>query len=155
MAETKLKPIQAIDNPYKFSVWSSLNTTLTNAATWYKVELNNANFDPNGDFDIVTDYDYTVPIDGIYFLNGHCRFGGLTDGDNLLLSLKLDGSTTLIRVDNEVFESANESLDVSLILELSEGDVITLEAQNVSTAGTNLTGANWALQFQGHLLSVL
>ncbi len=153
MAESKLKQIQAIDNPYKFSVSRVTSVfTLTNAAQWYTMDWNSEQYDLNSDFDITTNNDYTAPVTGYYLFTFRLRFAANTS-DTLYARIARSGGA-LARWDYEARGSTAHTMVGSVMLYLTANDVLTLDAQNVNSAASTIANGTYATSWEGHLVSV-
>lgn len=114
---------------------SGTQTGISNA-TATQIQLNAESYDPNGDFDSTTGYDYTVPVAGKYLVCGAIYFVGPGDGNLNRTMIYVDGS--LVKQEWSRGGSANDIIpNISCILDLSASDSVELWVEHVK--GSDLT----------------
>jgi hypothetical protein len=132
-------------NPYKFSVYRSGNQTVT-ASTLTKVQLNAENFDTNSNFDSSTNYRYTAPVAGFYFVNGKIKNNG-----NNILATYIYKNGTLLREGNNLNPATNLSGGVVCdLIQLAASDYIEMW---VYSDNVTVTGGADVTYFSGFLVS--
>jgi hypothetical protein len=89
-----------------------------------KVQFDDKVYDPNGDFDATTDYDYTVPISGKYLITYSCFFKQCSSGEYVKIELDKDLSSLH---DNYASFAKNgfNTVTFSGEFNLTTGEVIT------------------------------
>jgi microcystin-dependent protein len=92
--------ITAISNPYKAKATPTSISGAFNDNVWTKVTLNTEVYDPNNNFDNVTNYRYTVPVTGYYQINAAVLFATLTANKRYSISIYKNG-TAINQSDNQ------------------------------------------------------
>lgn len=140
---------------YTYKSGSGFNA-LTNASTitGFKVEKNTSFPLISGGKKVITAYDttilntgnnfdlitglYTVPVDGIYLVNGILNLdGGDGNGDTMYMYFDKNGVTDTFITINPRFDTTNvieAAYTLSTIMSLSAGDVIRLSYGDVDTS---------------------
>lgn len=74
------------------------------AQTWEKIELEGESFDPGSNFDSVTDYDFTVPVSGYYFVIGAIRWHdeGVNDNERYCAAIYVNDNSVINTCDSPV-----------------------------------------------------
>lgn len=123
-------------NPYKFYAYaSSAYNWGTN--TWAKVALNAELYDTNGNFD-TTNYRYTAPVNGYYFITGMARTSGAVGGNLYGIQLWVNGSVANGLSGLQVIQGSGTSgigAPVSGLLQLNAGDYIEIAVYGTGNAG--------------------
>lgn len=134
-----------IQNPYKFSVHSANNQTVTtNTAT--KVTFDTKDFDSGANFDVVTNHRFTAPIAGFYQIQANVQNNG--DGT---FAVGLYKNGTEWRYGTQVVTASGLiGGGVSDLMQLVEGDYV--ETWVVST-NTTITGNENVTYMSGSLVS--
>lgn len=124
-------------NDYKARVFltgpQSINTT-----TWTTVQFDTELYDPNGDFDHVTNYDYTIPVTGYYFINATIKLSVNVASQRFNIRLRKNGSSTLI--NNSVHTSATYSVSAVMVdvIYLTAGDILIVQCAQYTGSSQNL-----------------
>lgn len=136
-----------IYNPYKFRAYLAANITSV-AATVTKMPLAAELFDTNSNYDALTNYRYTVPVSGFYFLQGQMA----TTTTRAELTILKNGAE-ISRGNDFTTASTNNSPAVSTFLQLTVGDYV--ELHYFTTSATTINGdVNGSLTwFCGFLVS--
>lgn len=134
---------KSISHPIRTKAVRSVSTqSITNAYTYTKVQLNGLVYDPNNDFDEVTNYRYTTPVSGFYHISGSVEYGSLSAG-YIGMRIVRNGVTPLIMQQQGVSTISNNMAVGSNICYLESGDYIELEtSHNGSGAAKNLEYVN-------------
>lgn len=118
-------------NNYRAKVYLSTNQLNLTSGAFTKIQFDTAEYDPNSDFDLVTDYDYTVPLTGIYYVCLNVAFTATTTNQaQFLCEVDRNGS----RIDiAQAFKPASVTNDVHLLCSathlLTAGDLLTFNAR--------------------------
>lgn len=127
-------------NPYKFRAYRTTTQTVA-PATFVKVQLNTENYDTNSNFDAVTNYRYTVPLNGFYQFNGRVQTS--SSSTRILASLYKNGTEEVRGSDAIGTASSGTASVLSDCIQLVAGDLIELyvfnTATDVTTDGTRST----------------
>jgi hypothetical protein len=142
-----------IDNPYKFSVYASGNTSITN--TTQKVVLNTERFDTNNNFDSSTNYRYTAPVTGFYQLSAQVGLGSAGAGTGEYGYLMIyKNNAELVRSEMIPGVGSANLLPrphISILVSLTAGDY--LELWCTYTGSRNIVGGDNISWFTGFLVS--
>jgi len=122
-------------------------------ATDNLIEFGNNLFDNFKAFDRVTNFDYTIPIDGTYLLTLSVTTSVVPDGAKWIGRIRINGQV----VETFLISSgavANMSIDTNTVRQIEKGDLVTahIEYDNFVDAETLLSGANQTY-FSGILIS--
>lgn len=109
-------------NPYKFSVGASATTAVS--ATTQKVALNSENFDTNNNFDSATNYRYTAPVNGFYWVFAQLWFGSFGTGTTEWAQANIYKNGSVIRGS----ERMNGSGDANRLIRPNVGSLLSLVA---------------------------
>lgn len=152
--DTKIKTTGGtlIQTKYKARAYlsGSDQTGITNGT---KITLNAENYDPNNNFDISTDYDYTVPVDGLYLLaaGGYILGGSSSSSHRHGIAIRINGTDNVAYGIVHLLNSRDAAVSACTVESLSQGDVITLHGATSDSFGLN-AGIETFLSI--HLLSV-
>lgn len=142
--------MKKLNNPYKMSAYRSGNIQIPNPSVWTKVPLNVENYDPNNNFDSVTNFEYTVPVTGYYQVEGQVRMGGA----KMITLARLATTDYVTVVEGQVCDNVSYTdnySNVSDILYLTAGKKLILEVMHQYGGGAaSLTGARLSI----HLLNI-
>lgn len=143
-------------NPYKFSVYCSTSPALS-AGVPLRMPLDTKNFDSNGNFDIVTNHRYVVPVAGTYWINGQVSIGvsGIAAGAYGLPYIFKNGAEAKrgLQLTGSGTGSSILNLQVADLFQLAAGDDIELWA-DTSDTGRNVTGGSNFTYMSGFLVSL-
>jgi len=132
-----------IANRFTMRAWQNpAMSNLTNA-TWTVMELTNVGHDYNGDFDNVTNFDYTIPISGIYTVAGSVLFTNTIVNTRYSAGL-FSGATGIL---NNWQQAAYADLVQSAVVgnyKFAAGDIVTLKGRSNSGDNTVDTSAGEA-----------
>lgn len=140
--------VTAISNPYKFSVYRNAAWT-TSGSVYGKVQHDTELYDTNSNFDNATNYRYTAPVAGFYFVSVGCKSNSAS-GALVANAVFKNGSNILT---SEMENGANTTMigpNVTGILQLAANDYI--EHYHYGSGSTGGTGSNYTF-FHGMLLS--
>ena len=139
--------IPKIVNPYVVKVARSGSQSIPNI-TFTKVQLNSESFDLNNNFDSSTNYVYTAPVTGYYFVNGLVKMGGA----KMVTLCRLVSSGGYIKEgsasDNAAYTDNYSQVDD--VVKLTAGQTLELQVYHTFGAAASLTAANMTI----HLLSI-
>lgn len=121
-----------------------------NASTQTRIAYTTENFDPNGDFDNVTNFDYTVPVSGKYLVNSITRFTAINDGVRVYVAMKVGG------VDNGCYGevttgvgSSNPSVSINNLFEFTAGDVVAMNAYHTDSGAKDISACYFSMNLVG------
>ena len=117
----------------KASVYLDNRQTLS-AQTWEKIEMKGESFDPGSHFDSVTDYDFTVPVSGYYFVVAAIRWDdeGVRDkvhNEGYCVAICVNEEAAINRYDSSASGGSAYQLIFTLI-HLDENDRVDLWARS-------------------------
>lgn len=144
-------------NPYKFSVYKSLNQASIADATATKVTWNTERFDTNNNFDNATNYRYTAPIDGFYQIN--VRLNMLSTGNNAFEAITYLYKNGASIEQTDLYPTvAGTSIiltsTISTLLQLTAGDYLEVFAwMDVASSTVTVVGGTAQSAFSGFLVS--
>lgn len=97
-----------LQNPYKFSAYLSFGQTIT-ASTWSKASVNTKLFDSGNNFDAVTNFRYTFPVNGYYYITGQVQLttAGAGSGSVAQGAIYKNGSQFIVSGVNQMSGNAN------------------------------------------------
>lgn len=133
-------------HPYKFNVYRVAAYT-TAAAAFTKMPLDTQDFDPNSNYDRTTNYRYTAPVSGYYYLGGEMNYNAVIG--NSLVTIYKNGVEHTRGNQNTVVN--NLGTTVSAVIYLSAGDYV--ELWYYTQTAVLLNAASIGARFFGHLLS--
>ena len=109
--------------------------------TWTKVQLSSETYDPNGDFDSSSDYDYTVPTgqDGVYVISGGIALDTPADAAVCFIAIYVNGSPVTKTYENTGGANGYGTI-ISDICDLDAGDLVTLYVRHASSGTITTTG---------------
>ena len=109
--------------------------------TWTKVQLSSETYDPNGDFDSSSDYDYTVPTgqDGVYVISGGIALDTPADAAVCFIAIFVNGSSVTKAYENTGGPNGYGTI-ISDIFDLDAGDLVTLYVRHASSGTISTTG---------------
>lgn len=132
-----------LTNPYKFSVYASVSTNIASGATT-KVQLNSKTFDTNSNFDATTNYRFTAPVTGFYFITACVQVS------NAGMSTSATGTGSIYKNGSEwkrgqlIVGSGNGlttiTAQITDLMQLTTGDYVELYAYNGDGASARNTG---------------
>lgn len=129
--------------PYKFSVYASTGTVLGASVTG-KVILNSEHFDTNNNFDSTTNYRYSAPVTGFYFVTATVQVaaGGSSAVGNSTGMIFKNG--TEFKRGQMIVGSGNTltlpTAQITDLIQLAAGDYIELFAYNGDAGSSRTTG---------------
>lgn len=140
-----------LSNPYKFSAYRTTNMNVGTADT--KVQFNAENFDTGNNYDAVTNFRFTAPINGFYQLNTNILTTTAGAGTAIGLSFYKNGAQVVGPVNDFDAAGTNPGIALSALLQLTAGDYIEVyvgtgvaaKALDASFSGRNT--------FSGYLVS--
>jgi len=91
--------------------------------TWTKLALATELYDKNNDFDSSTNYRFTVPVDGIYFVTVNASFA-LTAGNDAAAAIYKNGAENNLRFDVPGRNGGHFNINVTALLDLDATDYI-------------------------------
>lgn len=139
-------------NPYKFSVYRNAAQTLTNTVA-VKINFDTELFDTNNNFDSVTNFRYTVPITGFYFISGAISISTVGSLNRFLVLIYKNG--TEFKRGNDV-ASGNQiyTEPFTSLLSLVANDYIEIYAEPLGgNAPVAVGAAPLQTYFEGFLVS--
>lgn len=126
-----------ISNPYKARAKRTSSQSIANS-TWTKVQLNAEDYDTGANFDSTTNFRFTVPVSGSYYIKGRTTFGGALFVS--LAAIYVNGSIwDSIASDNRSY--TDNMAQVSDVIELKAGDYVELYTWHSFGANASLTSA--------------
>ncbi len=133
-------------NPFKFNVYrAAAYTTVSNALT--KMPVDTKDYDTSTNFDVVTNFRFTVPFTGFYRFSG--RYSTATT--RALITLYKNGAEVRRGQDTSV-ASGNIGAQVNADISLVAGDYI--ELWYLTAAAVTLDVGLPQAYFSGHLISI-
>lgn len=117
------------------------------AQTWEKIELKGESFDPGNNFDSISNYDFTIPVSGYYFVAGAIRWDdkGVNDNERYCAAIRVNDNRLISNCDSQT-GSGNLSQFIFTIMHLDKNDCVELwgkpyapETAKVICDGENLT----------------
>lgn len=147
---------KALTNPYKFSVVLPSDQSLS-SSTWTKVSLSVENFDTGNNFDSVTNFRFTAPIAGFYFIQAQV---GLSASGMTSSSIAAQGAiykNGSLLINSSISPGNGSSTQVprplmGSLLQLAANDYIELYA-NIGEAGRAVQGGTATTFMNGFLVS--
>lgn len=143
-----------IANRFMFRSEKSLDQSIA-SGVFTVVTYPTENYDYNGNFDSVTNNEYTAPITGKYMLAASARMNAIPDAREILFRVRKDtggGYADLpLFAQFSMGAVCNASVALSDIIELNQGDKIKLELQHNS--GVNRDAASGGNVFGMYLIS--
>jgi len=119
--------------PYKARAYRNGNVTGLADATYVKVELNAETYDTNNDFDSTTNFRYTAPVSGYYYISAAADIYG-TACSSAQAAVYIDGTK---RMQGSYSAAANEvSSVVSDIIYIAAGSYVELYIYADVSSGT-------------------
>lgn len=144
-------------NPYKFSVYKTSSTTLSSGVNT-KISYDNENFDTNNNFDAVTNFRYTAPVSGFYYIYFQAGMGsaGLGTGEFAQVFMYKNGVS--FRQSGR-HQGSGDSDDIPAphiagLIQLTAGDYIEGYAVINGSSSRALLGGNNITFITGHLVSL-
>ncbi len=119
-----------------------------------KVQLNVEGYDPQGDFDAVTNFRYTPSKAGKYLFTGLVQFGDIADGAVAQSIIKLNGSTPISQVGDYSASASNDPWALSSTIFDMNGttDFVELFCFHQHGSNRNITGSQEACYLTGQLI---
>ena len=99
------------------------STQTVATATWTKLALASEKYDKNNDFDSSSNYRFTVPVDGIYFVTVNASFA-LTAGNDAAAAIYKNGAENNLRFDVPGRNGGHFNINVTALLDLDATDYI-------------------------------
>jgi len=129
-------------------VYNSTAIPLSTSGTWYNLTFNSERFDTDNIHSTASNTDrLTCSTAGVYLIIGSVRFASNANGDRLL-SIVLNGTTTLAMETTRAASGNPTTMTVSAIYQLNVGDYVTLSAQQTSGGSLNIEAAgNYSPEF--------
>ena len=120
-------------------VWRSGQQSIT-TGTITKVEFNTAIYDNDSEFDLTTDYDFTITTAGIYLVHAHLTLGYLGTGNILRAHIYVNGSevsrTFVVPARNGVITG-----DITKVMKLAVNDAVTIHVYHNEGSTQDIHGA--------------
>lgn len=138
----------APSNPYKFSVYRSAAQALV-ATTETKIPFDTELFDTNNNFDSTTNYRYTAPVSGYYFLEGGIEVTVITP--SVLYVVFYKNGSVLAR--GEDIRANCQSVHNSMLVQATAGDYFELYYYSSASGGSMASATNKSTRFNGFLVS--
>jgi hypothetical protein len=135
---------RTLTNPYKFSAYRNGAQTVT-ASTPTKIQFETENFDTNGNYDAATNFRYTAPVAGFYYLNARAENNG---NGTMLLYLYKNGAE-LRRGQQAVIASGLSGIVVGDLLQLAANDYVEVF---VYSDNTSISGGSNKTYFSGFFI---
>lgn len=124
-------------------------------ATWTKVEFNSEDYDPYGDYDHVTNYRYTAPVDGRYVIAALATISLSTASARTILAIYVNGAR--ISRGNQIIAEGSGSEDYGVVaadvLDLAANDYIEIFIYHDNGASRNLSSSLEQNHFAAHILA--
>lgn len=122
---------QNVSVAYKARVARTSSQSIPNT-TWTKVQLNSETYDTGNNFDSTTNYRFTAPVAGSYFVKGRTTYGGALFAS--LAAIYVNGvSYEVVASDNRSY--TDNMAQVTDVIELNAGDYVELYTwQNYGSA---------------------
>jgi len=113
------------------------------AGTDTKVQFNTKVFDPNSQYDNITNYRYTVSsgYDGQHVVHAQVQVAGHSSANMMALFIEKNGSIVHRKLYSYAAESYGFALDITAVLDLVAGDYIEIFVSDV-LAGTIKGGSD-------------
>lgn len=148
MARSKVTPLQIV-NPYKFMAHRVTNQSISsNTAT--KIQFATEDYDDNNNYDNATNYRYTAPVTGLYFINAIVQtLNGTSTTDNQIWLYKNGAG---LRKGGNLKNGVYPQHQVVGQFKLTAGDYIEVFFINVAGADT-IEGSATSNTFEGYLIS--
>lgn len=124
-----------------FRAYRSTAQTLS-AATYTKITFDTEVRDEGADYDTATG-EWTVPATGWYDVGGHIFYGSLTDGDQIVAAVYVNGIRSSFLGITRVGSAGGAGAGGAIPLHLTAGDVVTLYGYRQS-AGDVSAGSDWS-----------
>lgn len=107
------------------------NRQTLSAQTWKKIELEGESFDPGSNFDSVTDYDFTVPVSGYYFVAGAIRWDdeSVNDNERYSAAIYVNGKSVINKYDSSAGGRSLHQL-IFTVMHLDKNDRVELWAKS-------------------------
>lgn len=110
----------------------------TSTAT--KVEFDHEDYDIQGEYDVVTDFDFTAKKAGLYLLSAVCTFREMSDGDRVIVNVFVNDVNTDRILDLHTGGAGHVCGSGAVILKLDAGDVVYLSMFH--DHGSNINSGN-------------
>lgn len=137
-----------VSNPYKFRAYRNAAWTSGNGAD-AKVQFDTENFDTNSNYDSVTNYRYTAPVNGFYWFNTRAG-ASVTSGNYMILSFYKNGALVAGGPALVSAATVDQGISASCFLQLVATDYVEVYFRGTGAAGD--TGST-ATFFSGFLVS--
>lgn len=136
-------------NPYKFSAYRNAAYTMTTSA-FTKMPLDTKEYDTSANYDNVTNFRFTAPVNGFYFFTA--RVASASNTTRHIASLFVNGSEQRRGTDLTTAAAENCSV-VSGLFSLNANDYV--ELYYYTNGGTTMAGVGnkWGTYFNGYLVS--
>lgn len=140
-----------ITNPYKFSAYKSGGNQAIGASVATKISFQTERFDTNSNFDNATNYRYTIPVTGFYFVNTIIQtLRGDATTDNNLAIYK---NGVLFRKGGNMKAVTYPQHQVIGFFQFTAGDYLEVFFINVVAADSVESGTGTSSTFEGFLVS--
>lgn len=144
--------------PYKFNAYQSADSATISASTWTKVQLNTENFDTGNNFDNATNFRFTAPVAGFYFLSGQVGVTNTGATSGVLLQAALYKNGAALAYSSVTPGSGSGSsiprAGASGLFQLAATDFIELYG-NIGEAGRVFQGTSPVTFMSGWLVSTI
>jgi hypothetical protein len=126
-----------------------------NSATWTKLTLDTEDYDSGNNFDNATNYRFTAPVTGYYFVTGHVDMAAGTAGKRLIADLYLNGSQRSVLGNQQSTSTGGDvTANFSDVMKLTAGDYLELWCYHDQTGAQNAKGGKYDTYLAIHLLSI-
>lgn len=138
-------------NIYKFSAYKSGGNQATTAGVATKISFQTERFDSNNNYDNVTNFRYTVPVTGFYFMNTIVQTLNGTSSTDSNLSIYKNGS--LLRKGGNLKNGVYPQHQVVGIFSLTAGDYLEVFFVNITANDSIESGTGTSSTFEGFLIT--
>lgn len=142
-----------LKNPYKFHAYLPANQSIPfNVFT--KIQVSTEEYDTGSNYDSVTNFRFTAPVNGFYKFDATIAFAATT-ADIYIASLFKNGSE--VKRGNQI-TVASTTLEIICSpppLQLVVGDYVELYGYNGNPSAINASGGQALTYFGGYLLSAI
>jgi hypothetical protein len=144
--------VAALTNPIKFSVSKTAATQTINTGADTKITFTTEDYDTGGNFDNVTNFNFTAPVAGFYRFTASAGYNAVASGSRLYISL-FKGGVENKRGDDRFTNALSGNAVVTATIQLAANDTVDVRGQPVgaNTVINNTASRTW---FQGELLSL-
>ena len=143
----------AIFNTYRARSQRAAAQTMVKS-TFDVIEFDTEDYDPSGDMDVATTWDYTVPVTGRYLVTAAATITMATAGKLAMLSIFVDGVEASRGVRFEAHSAMFAGVSVTDVLELTVAEKVDIRIFHDEASDADLSADPESNRFAVHALSL-